>query len=81
MHWAFRPEASVEGLDEGIVQGFPWPGKVDLHTVEVGPLVEHLAGGLRAIVDPKALGLAVLTGQTIECETIAFLSGQSPGRV
>ena len=63
---AFRPQGGVERLDEGIVGRLARPGEVDLHAVEIGPLVEHAAGELRAVVDPQALRPAALAGQSVE---------------
>jgi hypothetical protein len=39
---AFRPQAAVERLNVGIVRGRSGPGEVNLHPVQIGPLVQAL---------------------------------------
>lgn len=46
---ALAPDKRVQGFDEGIVSWHSWPGEVQLHTVQIGPLVEQASGELWAI--------------------------------
>src|SRR5215207_4980404 len=52
---ALVPQPAVEGLDEGIVHGFPGTAELDLHAVLMRPRVECLAPELGAVVHGDAL--------------------------
>jgi hypothetical protein len=54
---AFRSQAAVERLDQAMICWLPRSREVDLNTIQVGPLVERLAGERRTVVDPQALGV------------------------
>ena len=59
-------DAGVEGLDIGVVGRCSGPGEVQLDAVQVGPLVQHPTGELRAVVHPNALWLTPLADQAVE---------------
>jgi len=59
-------DAGVEGFNERVVRRFPRPREVQLHSVQIGPLVEQAASELWTIVDPDRLRLAPFDGKTVE---------------
>src|SRR5471030_1668682 len=63
---AFSSYPCVERFDEGIVRGRSWPGEVELHAVQVRPLVKQAPGELRAVVEAYGLRLTALDHETIE---------------
>jgi hypothetical protein len=52
-HETLGPDTGVEGLDERVVGWRSRPREVELHTVQIGPVVEQTSGELRAVVDPN----------------------------
>ena len=62
---ALSSDPSVERLDERIIRGRSRSGEVELHTVQVRPLVKQASRELRAIVDPYGLRLAALHDETV----------------
>ena len=62
---ALGTHTRVRCFDESVVRGLSWPRDVDLDTVQIGPLVEHPAAELRAIVHPQTLRLAARADELI----------------
>ena len=54
------PEPSVERLDESVIRGLPRTTEVQLHPVQVGPLVQAFRSALRAVIHPDGLGQPAL---------------------
>jgi len=44
------PPSSSPARDEGVLRRFPWLNEVESITVLVGPLIEHPASELRAVI-------------------------------
>jgi hypothetical protein len=63
---AFGPQAAVERLNVGTIRGRSGSGEVDLHPVQIRPLVQHSVGKSWAIVHPQALRPAAAPGDLIE---------------
>ena len=46
---AFCSQTAVEGLNVGVIRGCAGAGEVDLHPVQVCPLVQQTTGKFRAV--------------------------------
>ena len=55
---AFRPQASIEGLDEGIVGRLAGAGEVERDTVGIGPQIKIARDELGSLIDPDRLRIA-----------------------
>ena len=62
----FRPEASIEGFDEGIVRWLAGPGEVKDHPALVGPEIHVARDELAALIDPDRLGIARRSAHPVE---------------
>lgn len=47
---AVSPQPGVERFEERVIRGRAGSGEVDLHPVEVGPVIEQAAAELRSVV-------------------------------
>src|SRR5262249_16836575 len=56
----------VEGLDEGVVDGFAGPDEVELDATAVRPGIERGAGKLGAVVDDDPPGQRAARGQAVK---------------
>ena len=60
------PEPAFESLDVSVVCELAGPGKVNLHPVQVRPLVQHAARKLEAVVHLQCLRSSPLARQPVE---------------
>ncbi len=63
---ALRPQARIERLDKGVVRRFARSGEIDLHLVQVRPVIQQTPCELQPVVHPQAPRLTPQAYQLVQ---------------